>query len=95
VNSGSLWTTYNFGNGFGAGGELAFNTDSFAANDNLVVLPGYTRLDATFFYRRHHVDLTAHLKNLANTRYYETGHSDLEIFPGAPISGSVVLKYQF
>jgi catecholate siderophore receptor len=95
VNSGSLWTTYSFKGGFGAGGGLVFNTDSFAADDNLVQLPGYTRLDAMFFYRKRHVDVTAHLDNLTNTRYYDTGHSDLEIFPGAPISGSVNLKYRF
>lgn len=95
VNSGSLWTTYNFGNGFGAGGGFIFNTDSFAANDNLIQLPGYTRLDALFFYRKRHFDLDAHLNNLTNTRYYDTAHSDLEFFPGAPISGSITLKYRF
>jgi catecholate siderophore receptor len=95
VNSGSVWTTYSFKGGFGAGGGFVFNTDSFAADDNLIALPGYTRLDATFFYRRRHVDLTAHLNNLTNTRYYETAHSDLEFFPGAPVSGSVNLKYRF
>jgi len=95
VNSGSLWSTYNFGNGFGAGGGFIFNTDSFAADDNLVQLPGYTRLDALFYYRKPHWDIDAHLNNLTNTRYYDTAHSDLEFFPGAPISGSITLKYRF
>src|SRR5262249_42393324 len=95
VNSGSLWTTYRFSSGFGVGGGLVFNTDSFAANDNLIDLPGFPRLDASVFYRRNHWDEDAHLNNLANARYCDTSHSDLEFFPGAPISGSVVLKYRF
>lgn len=95
VNSGSFWSTYNFGNGFGAGGGLVFNTDSFAYTDNLVQLPGYTRLDALFYYRKNHFDIDGHLNNLTNTRYYESAHSDLEFFPGAPISGSVNLRYRF
>ena len=95
VNSGSFWSTYNFGNGFGGGGGLVFNTDSFAYTDNLVQLPGYTRLDALFYYRKNHFDIDGHLNNLTNTRYYESAHSDLEFFPGAPISGSVNLRYRF
>ncbi len=95
VNNGSLWTTYNFANGFGAGGGFIFNTDSFAANDNLLPLPGFTRLDALFYYRKPHWNIDAHLNNLTNTKYYETAHSDLEFFPGAPISGSVTLRYRF
>lgn len=95
VNSGSLWSIYRFANGFGAGGGLVSRGDSFAANDNLVPLPGYTRLDATMFYHWQHFEADAHLDNLTNTRYYDSSHSDLELYPGAPISGGVVLRYRF
>jgi catecholate siderophore receptor len=95
LHSGSIWSTYRFANGWGAGGGVYFNTDSFAYTDNLVELPGYTRLDGTVFYHRRHTEIDAHLFNLANTRYYDSSHSDLELFPGAPISGVVTARYRF
>ncbi len=95
LHSGSLWSTYRFANGWGAGGGVYFNTDSFAYTDNLVELPGYTRLDATVFYHRQHMEFDGHLSNLTNTRYYDSSHSDLELFPGAPISGTVTARYRF
>jgi catecholate siderophore receptor len=95
LHSGSIWSTYRFANGWGAGGGVYFNTDSFAYTDNLVELPGYTRLDATVFYHRQHAEFDAHLSNLTNTRYYDSSHSDLELFPGAPISGALTARYRF
>jgi catecholate siderophore receptor len=95
LHSGSIWSTYRFANGWGAGGGVYFNTDSFAYTDNLVELPGYTRLDGTVFYHRRHAEFDAHLANLTNTRYYDSSHSDLELFPGAPISGAVTARYRF
>jgi catecholate siderophore receptor len=95
LHSGSIWSTYRFTNGWGAGGGLYFNTDSFAYTDNLVELPGYTRIDATVFYHHQHMEFDGHLFNLANTRYYDSSHSDLELFPGAPISGAVSARYRF
>jgi catecholate siderophore receptor len=95
LHSGSVWSTYRFANGWGAGGGVYFNTDSFAYTDNLVELPGYTRLDATVFYHRQHMEFDGHLSNLTNTRYYDSSHSDLELFPGAPISGLVTARYRF
>jgi catecholate siderophore receptor len=95
LHSGSIWSTYRFGNGWGTGGGVYFNTDSFAYTDNQVELPGYTRLDATVFYHRQHMEFDGHLSNLTNTRYYDSSHSDLELFPGAPISGSITARYRF
>ncbi|HEY3991075.1 MAG TPA: TonB-dependent siderophore receptor [Acidobacteriaceae bacterium] len=95
LHSGSIWSTYRFANGWGAGGGVYFNTDSFAYTDNLVELPGYTRLDATVFYHRGHAEIDGHLSNLTNTRYYDSSHSDLELFPGAPISGALTTRYRF
>ncbi|MFL6427531.1 MAG: TonB-dependent siderophore receptor [Acidobacteriaceae bacterium] len=95
LHSGSIWSTYRFANGWGAGGGVYFNTDSFAYTDNLVELPGYTRLDGTVFYHRRHAEFDAHLSNLTNTRYYDSSHSDLELFPGAPISGTLTARYRF
>ncbi len=40
LHSGSIWSTYRFANGLGAGGGVYFNTDSFAFTDNLVRTAG-------------------------------------------------------
>jgi catecholate siderophore receptor len=95
LHSGSIWSTYRFANGWGAGGGVYFNTDSFAYTDNTVELPGYARLDAMVFYHRQHMEFDGHLQNLANTRYYDSSHSNLELLPGAPISGSMTARYRF
>ncbi|HEX6772033.1 MAG TPA: TonB-dependent siderophore receptor [Acidobacteriaceae bacterium] len=95
LHSGSIWSTYRFANGWGAGGGVYFNTDSFAYTDNTVELPGYTRLEAMVFYHRQHMEFDGHLQNLTNARYYDSSHSDLELFPGAPISGTMTARYRF
>jgi catecholate siderophore receptor len=41
------------------------------------------------------MEFDGHLSNLTNTRYYDSSHSDLELFPGAPISGLVTARYRF
>ena len=95
LHSGSLWTTYEFGNGFGLGGGLIGRTTQFAATDNLALLPSYTRLDATFFYRNAKYEVQGNLQNLGNIRYYDAAQSDYQIYPAAPVNGSVTLRYRW
>jgi catecholate siderophore receptor len=57
----------------------------FAAIDNTVTLPGFTRVDAAAF-----VTLTPSMRaqinveNVLNERYYPTSHGNNNIGPGAP-----------
>ena len=95
LNSANLWSTYAFDNGFGIGGGFTYNADRFTSNDNLVVLPSYYRFDATVFYRRRHYDLALNLRNVFNTRYYETAHGNFMIYPGAPVNGLMTLRYRW
>jgi catecholate siderophore receptor len=95
LNSANLWSTYSFENGFGFGGGMLFTDDRFTANDNLVTLPGYVRLDATAFYKQRHYEIALNLRNLANTKYFETAQSNYQIYPGTPISGLVTLRYRW
>jgi catecholate siderophore receptor len=95
LNSANLWSTYSFHNGFGFGGGLVFNDDRYAANDNLVTLPGYVRIDATAFYRKRHYEIAMNLRNVGNVKYYETAQSNFQIYPGSPISGLMTLRYRW
>jgi catecholate siderophore receptor len=59
----------------------------FAAIDNSVTLPGFTRVDAAAF-----VSLSESLRaqlnveNLFDERYYPTSHGNNNIAPGAPMT---------
>jgi catecholate siderophore receptor len=94
-HSMNLWSTYSWANGFGFGGGLVFNDARFAANDNAVVLPGYTRVDATVFYRRSRYDIALNLRNVGNVRYIESAHNNNQILPGAPVNGVVTARLRW
>jgi catecholate siderophore receptor len=95
LHSGSLWSTYQFANGVGFGGGLVSRDDQFASTDNLAMLPSYTRVDAMFFYRRARYEVQGNLVNAGNLRYFDAAQSDYQIYPAAPINGSVTVRWRF
>jgi catecholate siderophore receptor len=57
----------------------------FAAIDNTVMLPGYTRADAAaFFSLARRVRLQANVENLFDTLYYVNADNNTNISPGFP-----------
>lgn len=95
LHSGSLWATYQFESGFGFGTGVVYNADRFVANDDLVTLPGFTRVDATVFYRKRHYDVGLNVRNIGNIRYYDTAQGNFQIYPGAPISGVITTRLRW
>jgi catecholate siderophore receptor len=95
LHSGNIWATYQFRNGFGFGSGVIYNADRFVANDDLVVLPGYTRVDATVFLKKRHYDIALNLRNVGNITYYENAHANFAIYPGAPISGVLTTRLRW
>jgi catecholate siderophore receptor len=81
----SVWNRYQFIPRLGAGVGVIHQTRMFAAIDNTVTLPGFTRVDAAAF-----VTLTQSLhaqlnvENVLDERYYPTSHGNNNIAPGAP-----------
>jgi catecholate siderophore receptor len=68
----------------------------FAAIDNTVVLPGYTRADAAVYYSfNEHWRLQANIENVFNTRYYLNADSNTNITPGSPRAARVGLIARF
>ncbi|HRH43024.1 MAG TPA: TonB-dependent siderophore receptor [Pyrinomonadaceae bacterium] len=95
-NSGNLWLTYQLPKGFRLGFGGYARAKSFTSANNLVTLPGYARLDASFGWRsEQHYEISFNLKNIANKKYYETSNGDNNIMPGSPINGSVSLRYRW
>ena len=83
----SLWNRYQLMPRLGMGVGVTHQTRMFAAIDNTVTLPGFTRVDAAAF-----VTLTEtmraqlNVENVLDERYYPTSHGNNNIAPGAPRS---------
>ena len=81
----SLWNRYQFTNWLGAGLGVIHQADMFAAIDNIVTLPAFTRVDlAAFVNVGRRVGIQINVENLFDTQYYATSHGNNNIMPGAP-----------
>jgi catecholate siderophore receptor len=94
-HTASLWTRYNIGR-FGIGAGVIHQSSRFAATDNLVRMPGYTRVDAALFY-----DINAHLRaqvnveNLFDAHYFINADSNNNISPGSPTAFRAAISASF
>jgi len=92
----SIWNKYQFTNRFSAGLGIITRSGMFAAIDNTVVLPGYTRADAGIYYVfNERWKLQANIENLFNTKYYLNADNNTNITPGSPIGARVSLVAKF
>ena len=80
----SLWNRYDVRPGTGMGLGVVHQATMYAAIDNTVRLPGFTRLDgAMYLPLARGLRAQANVENLLNTRYYGTSHGNNNIMPGA------------
>jgi catecholate siderophore receptor len=92
----SLWNNYQIRPKLGAGLGLLYRSDMFAAVDNTVTLPGYTRADAAVFYSlTERWRLQANLENLLDKTYYLNADNNTNISPGSPRALRVGLTARF
>jgi catecholate siderophore receptor len=92
----SLWNNYRFLAKLGAGLGLIHRSDMFAAIDNKVILPGYTRADAALYYTiTEKVSVQANLENLFDKRYFINADSNDNISPGSPRLARLSLTWKF
>jgi catecholate siderophore receptor len=81
----SLWNNYRVLRRLALGLGIIHRADMFAAIDNTVVLPGYTRADAgIFFSLNERWRLQANVQNLFDTNYYINADNNTNISPGSP-----------
>lgn len=95
LHSANLWSTVRVTDRLGLGVGMTYAGDRFTANDNLVVMPSYLRVDAAVFWRTAHYDVALNLRNVTNAGYFETAHGTGTILPGSPVSGLLTLRYRW
>jgi catecholate siderophore receptor len=81
----SLWNRVQATRRVGLGLGLVHQGATWAAIDNTVRLPAFTRVDGAAFVTLHeNVRLQANVENLLDARYYPTTQGNNNIMPGAP-----------
>ena len=83
----SLWNRYDFSDAWGVGLGIVYQAEMFAAADNAVTLPDFTRVDAAVFYSlndRFRIQLN--VENLFDEEYYPNAHNNNNITPGSPLA---------
>ncbi len=86
--SGSLWATWEpnqgIGRGFGAGAGIYAASDRWGDLDNKLNIGGYTRFDASVWYRFNPKSrLTVSIKNITDENYIEAATSLVQVAPAA------------
>ncbi len=89
----SLWNRYDVSSSLGVGLGLVHQANMYAAIDNSVVLPSFTRFDGgLFFGLTRDVRAQFNVENITNRLYYPTSQGNNNIMPGAPRSLKVSLS---
>jgi catecholate siderophore receptor len=92
----SVWNNYQITPRIGAGLGVLNRSDMFAAIDNKVSLPGYTRVDAAVYIPvNEKMRVQANVENLFNRKYYINADSNTNISPGASRALRVALISRF
>ena len=92
----SLWNRYQLSPRLGAGVGVVNRGDMFAAIDNTVVLPGYTRADAAVFFNvSEKLRFQANVENLFDRKYTLNADNNNNISPGSPRAIRVGLTARF
>jgi len=92
----SVWNNYQILSRLAAGLGIIHRSDMFAAIDNKVTLPGYTRADAALYYAlTEKIRLQANVENLFNKTYFTNADGNNNISPGSPRALRVGLTARF
>lgn len=95
-NSFSLWNRYDLSPRWGFGLGALYRSPIFAAADNLVELPGFTRYDGALFFRiNENLDTQLNIENLLDRKYYASAHNNNNITPGSPRAFRLSLNARF
>lgn len=85
MNTISLWNRYRVVPRLGLGLGVVYQDKMYAAIDNAVALPSFTRFDAAAFVTLNQfVRAQVNVENLFDKEYFVTSHSNNNITPGSP-----------
>jgi catecholate siderophore receptor len=92
----SLWNNYRILPRLGAGIGILNRSNMFAAIDDSVILPSYTRADAAIFFSlTERLRLQANVENLFDRKYYVNADNNNNISPGFPRTIRLALIARF
>jgi catecholate siderophore receptor len=95
-NTVSLWNRYQATPSLGFGLGVIYQDDMYAAIDDAVTLPAFTRFDAAAYYAlSRHLRFQVNLENVFDREYYATAHSNDNIQPGSPRAVRVAVTTGF
>ena len=90
----SVWNRLQLSNAAGVGMGVISRSKSYATVSNAVELPGYTRIDASLYFKlMRGFDAQLNLENLLGVHYFPTANADNNIIPGAPRTLRATLRY--
>ena len=92
----SLWNNYQLLSRVGAALGIIRHSSMFAAIDDTVTLPGYTRADAALFVSlSDRTRLQVNVENVFDRTYYANADSNTNVSPGSPRAVRVALSAGF
>jgi catecholate siderophore receptor len=92
----SVWNNYQIVPKLGAGLGIIHRSDMYAAVDNTVTLPSYTRVDAAvFFPLPENMRFQANVENIFDKKYYVNADSNTNISPGSSRAVRIGLTARF
>jgi catecholate siderophore receptor len=95
-HSVSLWNKYDLPANVGAGIGVIYRGEVFAAADNLVTLPAFTRVDSALFWNATaKVRAQVNVENVFNAGYFASAHNNSNILPGAPRAVKLSVSTRF
>jgi catecholate siderophore receptor len=95
-NQVSLWNKYQIDPTWGAGLGIIYFSDSYAASDDLVKLPGFVRVDAALYLKINQTwSGQLNVENIFNTGYWASADGNNNISPGQGRTFRVVARAKF
>ncbi len=92
----SVWTAYDWANGFGINVGARAQSKVFIDRNNLLTFDGYGVLNLAARYRRGAVEYALNVNNLTDTEYFASVLYDTQMYPGEPINvlGTVRIRFR-
>lgn len=95
-HSASLWNRYDLSERWGVAMGVIHRGSIYAALDNAVQLPAFTRFDAAiYFTATEQLQLQLNIENLSDKDYYAAAHNNNNITPGSPRAAFVSVHWMF
>ena len=92
----SLWNRYDFNYNWGVGVGVIAQDRYYAAADNTVKVPGFTRVDGAMFWRLNKfVRAQLNVENIFGAKYYPSADGNNNITIGSPRAARFTLTSNF